>query len=77
MAAGGQLPAQGDRREGVPWVAEGGEQEPPRVSPGRLDRAGGRGTQAASSARSWTILRRESKSKAIGVQMSVPTPASR
>ena len=65
MAARGEGLPQRDRRERVPRVAEGGEQEPAPVG------------QAAISASSRIIRVRPSASKAIGEHTSVPTPASR
>src|SRR5690606_23029334 len=63
VATGGQRLPERDRREGVAGVAEGGEQEAePRAQ-----------TSSASSRR---IRERDSKSHAIGVIISVPTPAA-
>ena len=64
MATRGQLPPEGDGRERVPGVAEGGEQDSqPRAQ--------------TSSASSRMIRERDSASNAIGVMIKVPTPASR
>ena len=60
-----QLPAKGDRREGMARVAEGGEQK----AAAWLDQT--------SSATARIIWLRPSASHAIGVIISVPTPASR
>lgn len=65
MAAAGELGAEGDRREGVPGVAEGGEQDAPAPSAQSI----------SASAR--TIRLRSSASGAIGETIIVPTPASR
>ncbi len=64
MAARGQRPPEGDGRERVAGVAEGGEQD---SQPGAQ----------TSSASSRMIRERDSASNAIGVTMSVPTPAWR
>jgi hypothetical protein len=64
MAASGQLPPERNRREGVPGVAERGEEEPASLA-------------QTSSARSRTIRLRSSGSNAMCEAMSVPTPASR
>ena len=64
MAARGQRPPERDGREGVAGVAEGGEEDAQLRA-------------QTSSATSRTMRRRESASKAIGMTMSVPTPASR
>ncbi len=69
MPAPGQLAAEGDGGEGVPGVAEGGEQDaPPAVWLS--------GAQSISAS-SRTVRLRCSESKAIGETISVPTPASR
>ena len=65
MPAGDQLAAQADDRKGVPGISEGPEQEPAA----RL--------RQSISASSRTIVLRSSGSKATGVTISVPTPASR
>ena len=65
MAARHQRPPERDRRERVAGVAERGEQEAPR------------GAAQTSSARSRIMRLRSSGSNASGVQISVPTPASR
>ena len=59
-----ERPAERDRREGVPRVAEGGDQE---AAPGAQ----------TISAISRIIRLRASGSKTVGVATSVPTPASR
>jgi hypothetical protein len=59
-----QRPAERDGREGMPGIAEGGKQKAPR----RLCQT--------ISARSRIMRLRASGSNAIGVQISVPTPAS-
>ena len=64
MAARGQRAPQRDRGERVPGIAEGGEQEAPPPA-------------QRSSASSRRMRKRLSKSNAIGVIMSVPTPAAR
>jgi len=61
-----QLGAEGYEREGMSRVSERGEEEPPP-----------RSFAQTSSASSRTMRMRSSCSKAIGVIMSVPTPASR
>ena len=66
VAAAHQLCAERDRREDMPGGPEGGEEEAP---PQRFAQT--------SSASSRIIFTRASGSKAIGVVMSVPTPASR
>ena len=65
MPARRELAAQRDRREGVARVPEGGEEE-----------AAPLGAQTISAS-SRTMRLRSSGSNAIGVVMSVPTPASR
>ena len=65
MAARGQLLRQRDGGEGMTRVAEGGEEEP----------AGRRAQTSSATAR--IMLLRASASHAIGVIISVPTPASR
>ena len=68
MAAAGQLGPEGDGGEGVPGVAERGEQ----------DAAARRGGEAQSSSASWRTVRfLPSGSKDMGETISVPTPASR
>jgi hypothetical protein len=57
---------QGDRREGVARIAEGGEQDATSALP----------PAQSISASSRTMRRRASGSKAIGEAISVPTPAS-
>ena len=66
VAAADQLAAERDHRERVPRVAERGEQY-----------AASRAAAQNSSANSRSIFDRASTSNAIGVVMSVPTPASR
>jgi hypothetical protein len=61
-----ELGAQRDRREGVPGVAEGGEEDA-TAAPLRAQ---------SISASSRTMRRRASGSNAIGETMRVPTPAS-
>ncbi len=70
MAAGHERAPECDRRKGVAGVAECREQEPPRRDPVR------RALGQTISARSRIIRLRASGSKAIGVHMSEPTPAS-
>lgn len=67
MAARCQRLAQRDRREGVPRVAEGRDQEA-AIPPG---------DRQTISAISRIIRLRPSGSKTVGVATSVPTPASR
>lgn len=65
MAASGQLSAQGYGGEGVARVPECGQQDAPARAPAQ-----------SISAMSRTICLRSSASKATGVTVSVPTPAS-
>ena len=67
VAAGGQFRAQSEHREGVAGLPEGPEEEAQRT--GRA--------QAASSATARSCSIRSWRSKAIGVTIRVPTPASR
>jgi len=77
VAAAGQLAAERDRWEGVPGVAEGGEEDPTAAS-SRLGRLRADSVFAQSISASWRIVRlRCSMSGAIGEMISVPTPASR
>ena len=64
MTARDQLAPQRDRRELLPRIAEGGEQETAR--PGQTNSATVRSTRDRPSA-----------VKSIGLNISVPTPASR
>ena len=67
MPARRQLAAEGDHREGVARIAEGGQQQaPPRSLAGAQTRS--------ASVRS--ISTRPSSVGAIGVVISVPTPAA-
>lgn len=68
-----ERPPQGDRRKRVAGVTERDEQEAPRLG---LTTASQVFSQT-SSASSRTIRTRAAGSTAIGVQISVPTPASR
>jgi hypothetical protein len=68
MAAGDKLTSQRDRRERVPRVPEGGQEQPP---PRRRRYA------QSISAMSRTICLRLSASGATVETMRVPTPASR
>ena len=65
MAAAGELASERDGGKGVARVAEGGEEEAPAL------------LAQSSSGSSRMIRLRSSGSTAIGVVMSVPTPASR
>ena len=73
MPARGQRLPQGDRRERVPRVAECGEEEP---SPVLCPVPCALGPQT-SSATARIMSVRPSALQAIGVIISVPTPASR
>ena len=90
MAASNELAAEGDRREGVTRLAERGQEEATRrrriiggYRPrGRIggpraegDLVAGGAQSASASAR--TICPRPSAVGAIGLAISVPTPASR
>ncbi len=66
MPASGQLTPQGDHRERVARLAEGGEQEAPGFAPGAQ----------TSSASVRIIEARSSAVAASGVVISVPTPAA-
>ena len=71
VPAPGKLPAERDRRECVARISERGQQDAQELRP-----AAARTAQAAStSAR--IIAERPSAVAAIGVTISVPTPASR
>jgi hypothetical protein len=65
VAAGRQLAAEGDGREGVARVAEGRDEEAPRLP------------AQSFSGSSRMIRLRSSGSSAVGLVMRVPTPASR
>ena len=67
MAPRRELAPQGERREGVAGVAEGGEKQAPAA----------RAVAQTSSASSRIMRRRASGSGDTGVVISVPTPASR
>ena len=71
MAAPDELAAEGDRGEGVARISEGGQQDAQgaRLSPAR--------TAQAASASARIITDRSSAVAAIGVTISLPTPASR
>lgn len=81
MAAGGQLATQGDRREGMSGIPEGGEEEPEPVAvSARPRRAASRRRSLArqtSSASALITCERSSADTAIGLVIRVPTPASR
>jgi hypothetical protein len=65
VAAGGELPPERYRGEGVAGVAEGGEQETAALA-------------AQTISASWRTIRfRSSGSNATGTVIRVPTPASR
>ncbi len=66
MPAGGELAAQRDYRKGVPGIPEGPEEEATAAS-----------LAQSIPASSRTIALRSSGSKATGVTISEPTPASR
>ncbi len=66
MTARDQLPPERDRREGVPGLAEGGEQKAAPVRFAQSDSASAR-----------TISVRPSGVVATGLAITVPTPASR
>ena len=67
MAARHERPAQGDGREGMARIPEGGEEDPP---PGGLPAQFSSATVRSMSARASAVW-------AIGVTISVPTPAER
>jgi len=81
VAASYELAAEGDRRKGVTRLAERGQEEATR----RRSRIGGRrarshllaGDPQSASASARTICPRPSAVGAIGLAISVPTPASR
>ena len=79
MSARGELAPEGDRGEGVPGVAEGGEKQAAAPRPTASAGPGPTGARVAqtSSASSRIMRRRASASGATGVVISVPTPASR
>jgi hypothetical protein len=64
VAARRELAPERDRRKRVPWVAEGGEQKT----------AARRGQTSSATVRS--TRERPAAVKSIGLNMSVPTPAS-
>ncbi len=67
MAARDERPAEGDSGKGVAWVAERGEEDAP---PGGLLAQFSSATVRSMSARASAVC-------AIGVTISVPTPAER
>lgn len=82
MSPGDERPPEGDGGEGVPRLSEGGEEKAAPPAAGLGASAARRPSPPApvpqqSSARSRIMRFRTSGSRAMGVQMSVPTPASR
>ena len=85
MAPRDELAPQRNRREGVAGIAERGQEDPPpwpliataAGPPARDLRAGCLRSVQSTSASVRSIARRPSMSGAIGVVISVPTPASR